>query len=137
MTDENKKALLFIGFLVALLLFLNRKAARQAVMTPQEFAEETTNEVAFDAPYWWPNGIYPSPNARFESVVNVYADNPALNGLTREYFPLFGLVGMTNAGGVARNTAPVPTPQVSIVNSPYTPRPAPAPRKPGLVTLGM
>lgn len=90
MTDENKKAILFIGFLVALLLFLTRKANQ----TLPAQAPEAETENAFAAPYWWPNGIYPSPTVSFESVVNVYADNPALGGLANQYFPLFGLVGL-------------------------------------------
>lgn len=59
----------------------------------------------FAAPYYWSNpGIYDDPrilngaNAPFNSVVNVYVDNPAVAGLANQYIPLFGFVGMTAVG---------------------------------------
>lgn len=99
MTEANKRALyLFVtlAIVVIVLEFLSRR--KPAVL--QAPAQDD-----FAAPYYWPNGIYPGPYnmngaaSPFESTVNVYLDNPALAGLSNQYIPMFGFVGMTAVKG--------------------------------------
>lgn len=99
MTDQNKRAVYLIAALVAVIIVLEWLSRRNAVqVVPAENDQ-------FTAPYFWPNGIYPGVTnmnggiSPFESTVNVYVDNPALAGLSNQYIPMFGFVGMTAVKG--------------------------------------
>lgn len=98
MTDQQKHAVYFLAGLVGIALLLRWWTNRPAPVVEEPPAND------FYAPYSWPaGGWFPGPNMNggnvpFESVVNVYVDNPALAGIANQYIPMFGLVGMTAVG---------------------------------------
>jgi len=96
MDEKHKKLAWFIaGILgVAILLWWLEKRST-ATVTETETPPESND---FYAPYEWPNGIYPDVQP-FQSTVNVYVDNPAINTLAYQYIPTFGLVGMVGVQG--------------------------------------
>lgn len=99
MTEQNKRAVYLIAALVAVIIILEWLKGRNQTVA------EVAQENPFQAPYFWPNGIYPGVTnmngglSPFESTVNVYVDNPALAGLANQYIPMFGFVGMTAVKG--------------------------------------
>lgn len=99
MTDANKRALWLFVLLAAVVIFLEFLARRKPAVL------ESPPQEDFNAPYYWPNGIYPGVQnmngalSPFESTVNVYLENPALAGLANQYIPMFGFVGMTAVKG--------------------------------------
>lgn len=113
MTDENKRALIFVASIIVLILFfLTREKETMQITLPSNStntpsSSNTDNNTSapvsnnFDAPFYWNAGIYPGDNyvsggnSPFNSTVNVLAQNPLLGSLSLQYFPLFGFVGMS------------------------------------------
>lgn len=95
---DKKEIAIYAGGAVVLFLLLRWLKNRN---TPTE--EETAQEDYTD-PYGWPvPGIAPNygitnGGAPFQSVVNVNANWDPYSGLTREYIPMFGFVGVTAVG---------------------------------------
>lgn len=96
MDKERTLGVWFFAIQVALALWLyyaakNRDAKMEIIAVPGN------DEPDFAAPWGWTNpGIYPQAPG-FQSVINVYADNPLAAGLAYQYMPIFGLVGFNYA----------------------------------------
>lgn len=89
MSDSEKKwALVIVGVVFLIWLFLRKKNTNQIISTPPQ-----NTDSQFYAPYYWPGGIYPEA-VNFSPNISVSAELPAWARLSREYMPTFGLVGM-------------------------------------------
>lgn len=96
MDAKQKKALLFVGALIALALLFWMKSRNVPVPV-------ATQPAPSQDPIDWPNGIYPGPDnmwggSPFDSTINVNI-GPGAGWLASHYMPAFGLVGVTAVKG--------------------------------------